>query len=407
MSDIVVEPWGAVEELLLAAGSGSDRLAGTIRQIGLERVVDIVVDELVVRCEVPSLNAPVVLQLEISDSAALAGRVLTMDGAAMSAVSGWTDSAVATIRFDVVDVVESLFGPSECRRHTSRDVTWSESSLSGVGLSGAGVPNDILTDPPSLSRHLRQLSATVQALVAACLAQPADLGELSVHFGSDKWAMLHWYAQHYEQHFARFRTEPVRLLEIGIGGYQFTDWGGESLRMWQRYFRRGLLYGLDIFDKSGVTGPRIRAIQGDQNDPEFLAELGHRIGPLDIIIDDGSHINEHVTTSFRCLFPFVRPGGLYVVEDLQTAYWPGFGGNDRDLVNADTSIGMLKSLVDGLNHQEMSSGVGNSPSYTDRHVAGLHFYHTLAIVEKGLNAEDRIPSFFPRRYSGGAIGVSA
>ncbi|MGH3755976.1 MAG: hypothetical protein ACRDRP_25505, partial [Pseudonocardiaceae bacterium] len=57
MSDIAGEPWGAVEELLLAAGSGSDRLAGTIRQIGLERVADIVVDELVVRCEVPSLNA--------------------------------------------------------------------------------------------------------------------------------------------------------------------------------------------------------------------------------------------------------------------------------------------------------------------------------------------------------------
>jgi MycE methyltransferase N-terminal len=398
MCEIPVEPWGAVESLLLAAGSGADRLAEVIRKIGLEPVTDIIVEELFVRCKVPTLDVPAVLQLEISDSAALAGRVLTMDGATISAVPGWTDSVIATIRFDVVDMVESLFGPSEYRCHTSRDVTWSESSLSEV--------KKLLSDPADVRsrfRYWRQLSTCVQALVAACLGRPTELGELSVHFGSDKWANFHWYTQHYEHHFARFRTEPVRLLEIGIGGYQFADWGGESLRMWQRYFRRGLIYGLDIFDKSNVIGPRIRAIQGDQNDPEFLAKLGHCIGPLDIVIDDGSHINEHVKTSFHCLFPFVRPGGLYIVEDLQTAYWPGFGGDDRDLVNADTSIAMLKSLVDGLQHQEFSSGTRGAPSYTDQHVVGLHFYHNLAVVEKGVNTEDSIPSFINRPYPVGAI----
>jgi demethylmacrocin O-methyltransferase len=398
MCDIAMESWGA-ESLLLAAGGGAEGLAETIRGIGLEQVADVVVDELVVRCEVPTVNASMVLQLELSDGPALAGRGLIIDGAVISVVPGWVDGAVATVRFDVVDAVESLFGPSGRTRQVSRNVTWAET------------PPCVMLDDgrPDLHASLlqwQQRSLALQALIAACTAQPSDLGQLSVYFGSDKWASFHWYTQHYEQHFARFRTEPIRLLEIGIGGYQFPDWGGASLRMWQRYFSRGLIYGLDIFDKSGVTGPRIRAIQGDQNDPEFLAELGHRFGPFDIIIDDGSHVNEHVKTSFRCLFPFVRLGGLYVVEDLQTAYWPGFGGDDRNLVNADTSVGMLKCLVDGLNHQDISSGT-DSPSYTDRHVVGLHFYHNLAIVEKGINAEERIPSFIPRSYSGGAIEVSA
>ncbi|MGH3721366.1 MAG: class I SAM-dependent methyltransferase [Pseudonocardiaceae bacterium] len=398
MREIAVEPWGAVESLLLAAGDRAEGLAETIRGIGLEQVTDVVVDELVVRCEVPAVDAPVVLQLELSDGRALAGRGLTIDGAAMSAVPGWVGDAVATVRFDVVDAVASLFDPSGRARQVSRDVTWLENSQKVMLTDGR-------PDVHAMLPHWQQLNRVVQAVVAACTARPSDLGELSVRFGSDKWASLHWYTQHYEQHFARFRTEPVRLLEIGIGGYQFADRGGESLRMWQRYFSRGLIYGLDIFDKPGVTGPRIRAVQGDQNDPEFLAELGRRCGPFDIIIDDGSHVNEHVKTSFRCLFPFVRLGGLYVVEDAQTAYWPGYGGDDRDLINADTSIGMLKSLVDGLNHKEIPLGV-DSPSYTDRHVVGLHFYHNLAIVEKGVNSEDSAPSFIPREYSGGAVGMS-
>jgi hypothetical protein len=405
MRDITVEPWGAVESLLLAAGGRAEDLAATIRRIGLERVTDVVVDELIVRCDVPAaLDTSVVLQLELSDGSALAGRGLSIDSTGMSVVPGWVDGAAATVRFDVADAVENLFSPSGRMRQVSRDVTCSQSFLNKMsdGITAKQA------DPHHGIRRQRQFGAAVHAVVTACSARPSDLGDLAVRFGSDKWALFHWYTQHYEQHFARFRSEPVRLLEIGIGGYQFADWGGESLRMWQRYFHRGLVYGLDIFDKSDVKGPRIRTIQGDQNDPEFLAELGRRFGPFDIIIDDGSHVNEHVKTSFRCLFPFVRLGGLYVVEDCQTAYWPGHGGDDRDLINADTSIGMLKRLVDGLNHQEILSGAEDPPSYTDRNIVGLYFYHNLAIVEKGVNAEDGVPSFISEiKYSDGAVQLPA
>jgi hypothetical protein len=74
---------------------------------------------------------------------------------------------------------------------------------------------------------------------------------LSTRFGSDKWASFHWYTQHYNRHFAQLRTKPIRLLEIGIDGCQYEEAGGESLRMWQRYFPRGLVYGLDIFHRKG------------------------------------------------------------------------------------------------------------------------------------------------------------
>jgi mycinamicin biosynthesis methyltransferase MycE-like protein len=396
--NIMVKPWGAVEQLLLAAGNGPAQMDATVQQIGLGTTVDIIVDELVVRCDPPPLDLVCRFQLEVICGAERTGRVLTIDGGGLGVESGWSDAVMARIRLVAVDLVESLFGPTERRNLTRRDVTWSEMPPDQT------VPNDMAT-LRTFFRRWQQMTSAMHAVLTACESHPTDLGGLSARFGSDKWANFHWFTQHYEHHFGGLRTKPIRLLEIGIGGYQYEDMGGASLRMWQRYFPRGLVYGLDIFPKPGICGPRMRTVQGDQSDPEFLDELGHRLGPFDIVIDDGSHINDHVKTSFSSLFPHVRPGGLYVVEDLQTAYWPGYGGDDQDLVNADTSIRMLKALVDGLNHQELPRSNGRTPSYTDQHVVGLHFYHNLAVVEKGLNAEDGIPTFIPRHYSGGAADL--
>jgi hypothetical protein len=119
------------------------------------------------------------------------------------------------------------------------------------------------------------------------------------------------------------------------------------------------------------------------------------IGPLDLIVDDGSHVNGDQITTFKTLFPHLNPGGYYVIEDLQTSYWPGFGGNSEDLRTSDTTVGYLKSLVDGLNHEELVGSEKAIPSYTDRHITAISFYHALAIVEKGMNAEGSAGAMLP------------
>ena len=76
----------------------------------------------------------------------------------------------------------------------------------------------------------------------------------------------------------------------------------------------------------------------------FLIMSSVMIGAPDIIIDDGSHLNEHVIESFRLLFPSLAPGGLYVVEDTQTSYLESKGGSSRELDSVETSMGLLKRL---------------------------------------------------------------
>jgi hypothetical protein len=213
-----------------------------------------------------------------------------------------------------------------------------------------------------------------------------DLRRLAKLYGSDKWG-AHWYSQHYARHFAHLRKRPITLLEIGIGGYNDPNLGGNSLRMWRSYFPRGKIFGIDIADKSPHNERRIHTFQGDQSDEGFLLKVIAQIGKPDIIIDDGSHFNSHVITTFKILFPHLADSGIYAVEDTQTSYWPDFGGDSGDLRNAPTSMRMLKDLADGLNHREFRRR-DYLPSYFDEHVVAVSFYHNLVFIAKGLNNEE-------------------
>lgn len=236
----------------------------------------------------------------------------------------------------------------------------------------------------STRRYLRQRWQVWRARVTKPLIKD-DLTALATAHGTDKWGR-HRYTIHYERHLAAFRERDIRLLEIGVGGHKAKRLGGASLRMWKAYFPRAEIIGLDLYDKSSLSEERITILQGDQGDAEVMRRIGETYGPFDVIIDDGSHENAHVITSFRALFPFLAEGGVYVVEDTQTAYWPRFGGDPDDTTNPATSLGFMKGLVDALNWQERDPDE-YEPGPFDRQVTGLHFYHNMVFVEKGRNEE--------------------
>ena len=187
--------------------------------------------------------------------------------------------------------------------------------------------------------------------------------------------MDHGYLQHYNTHFKNIRNNKINILEIGV-------YKGESLRLWQDYFRNGMIYGLDIEDKYCYQDKRIKIFQGDQNDPSFLESVVSQIGGIDVIIDDGSHINEHVITSFNTLFPHLNQTGIYVIEDMHTSYLPSYGGSYEELLSETTSIGMVKKLIDSLNHQYIPK---NSPNMFDGNIVSVCCYPKIAFIKKGSN----------------------
>lgn len=209
-----------------------------------------------------------------------------------------------------------------------------------------------------------------------------DLTLLAAHFGTDKWGK-HWYAQHYQRYFAPYKRERINLLEIGVGGYEDSTEGGESLRMWKAYFPKAKIVGIDICDKTQFVEPRIDIRQCDQTDSESLRKLSAEYGGFDLIIDDGSHLNHHVIETFQILFPLLHPQGIYAVEDIQTSYWPTWGGG---LDNQGSSMAFFKRLADGLNYVDYPDE-SYQPTYFDRHIVEIAFFHNLIFIRKGLNDE--------------------
>jgi len=207
-----------------------------------------------------------------------------------------------------------------------------------------------------------------------------NLNKLAEVYETDKFG-IHFYTQHYETHFAPAKNKKIKLLEIGVGGYDDPNKGGSSLRMWKNFFKKGKIFSIDIFDKSKLEEDRIKIFQGSQVDLDFLERVTDEIGVIDIIIDDGSHINEHVIESFNFLFPKLRSGGIYVIEDVQTSYWPEYGGDILEMNNKTTIMGYFKSLTDGLNNTEFRIP-GYGRSYFDENVFSMHFYHNLIFIYK-------------------------
>lgn len=211
-----------------------------------------------------------------------------------------------------------------------------------------------------------------------------SLTSLAQKYRTDKWGD-HNYTPHYQRHLRHLRDKPITLLEIGIGGYKRDGQGGASLRMWEEFFPRATIIGLDIEDKSFVDGGRITTYQGSQADPHVLQRILDEHGPLHVVIDDGSHRPEHIRKTFDYLFPRIPDDGIYVIEDTQTSYWPRWGGSQL-LTDPSTSMSMVKDLLDGLHWQEFVDS-SYQPSYTDVHLLALHAYHNLVFLEKGNNVE--------------------
>ena len=138
-----------------------------------------------------------------------------------------------------------------------------------------------------------------------------QLDELAKKHRCDKGNGVHSYIPTYRDLLGCINVRV--LLEIGISG-------GASLRMWEECFPKARIIGADIRPETLIKTDRISSYYVDQSSSSSLFELGMQIerevGRPDVIVDDGSHFPDHIATTADVLFPFLRPGGVYVIEDV-------------------------------------------------------------------------------------------
>lgn len=155
--------------------------------------------------------------------------------------------------------------------------------------------------------------------------------------GGDK-CLRHNYCEKYEFHLGHLRDKKLTILEIGV-------MDGRSVRMWRDYFENSKIVGIDIRQNClNYQEERIFIEIGDQQDPVFLNKVNNEHGPFDIIIDDGSHRWMDIIVSFKNLFPCLKSGGFYVVEDLHTSYSKSHSQNSNL-----SPIEYFKKSIDKIN----------------------------------------------------------
>ena len=199
----------------------------------------------------------------------------------------------------------------------------------------------------------------------------SDLGRLFLaHRGrpTQKWI---GYPEAYDRQLALWRGEPGQAA----GDRRLAGRLAGDLARLSRGPRR-VIFGIDIDPACAarVDAPNQVRI-GSQADPSFLRGVVEEMGGVDIVIDDGSHVAQHQRVSFRTLFPLLSDGGLYVVEDTHSSYWPGFfqGGVRR----RGTAVEMAKELIDDLHRHWHWQ---RRPSHGDVHA--VHTYDSVFFVEK-------------------------
>jgi hypothetical protein len=136
------------------------------------------------------------------------------------------------------------------------------------------------------------------------------------HKPINRW---HHYFPIYHRYFDPLRAKPLVVLEIGV-------YKGGSLQMWKSYFSKGTrLIGVDVnpaCERHADCGAEI--FIGDSADKDLWSRVIASSGPLDIVIDDGGHTSQQQINAFEMLYPAVRDGGVYLVEDTHTSFWPAY-----------------------------------------------------------------------------------
>ena len=192
--------------------------------------------------------------------------------------------------------------------------------------------------------------------------------------------ILKWsnYGDIYDKHFAPYRDQQINILEIGV-------LKGGSMRIWEKYFPRANIFGIDIVEEcKQYESDRTKIFIGDQSDVSFLRNVKAKIPRVDILIDDGSHRAKDQKATFEEMYYHVRKPGVYLIEDIEQNYW-----KNKDKDSPDNFMTHMKNKIDEMNiRRTMSRKLAMSYPFKDNQVRftnstnSITFYDNVIVLEK-------------------------
>jgi len=169
-------------------------------------------------------------------------------------------------------------------------------------------------------------------------------------------------AKNFLGHYTSLRPEECRkVLELGVyqgGSFVFLDQLLKPEKISALELSTTPIPALDEYVEKNAG--RARLYYGTSQDD--VAKL-HQIvaedfgGELDLVVDDASHFYEQTKTSFKTLFPLVRPGGLYIIEDWNWSFQDAFQASDNGWFPVPSPANLMVDLLEDMTRNRMIAGV--------------------------------------------------
>lgn len=224
-----------------------------------------------------------------------------------------------------------------------------------------------ISPPPDVSEFYGKATDELRAMYRGSSAE--------IFFSNNERTAYKWlhYLNIYDRLLGPYIGSDVRMLEIGV--YQ-----GGSLGLWRKLLgEKARIFGIDIDPSCASYGGENAVVRiGSQRDPDFLRSVVDEMGGVEVVLDDGSHIGSDQLASFEALFPLLDEGGLYIIEDMQTAYWPL--GYDGGLKRRGTAIEFLKEKIDEMHRHYWRKGAHSVDQMPE--IESIQFFDGLAVVTK-------------------------
>lgn len=218
------------------------------------------------------------------------------------------------------------------------------------------------------------------------------------------------YVDIYEAYFRSWTEKKIQLLEIGIG-VAGPNWlasiahgpnkrGGASLQMWRDYFPSGVIHGVDINPADHLNDDRITTHLADQGSRVELRKLRNQFseGQFDVIIDDGSHRGDHQQITLEILWPCLKNGGLYIIEDLNDR---GHGERSTGRHGSSSTVStrrLFQELING-NTELLKPNAFENINWLDE-VADLRFHSPRPLFDFRMLARELLRTILGRAKNG-------
>ena len=173
-----------------------------------------------------------------------------------------------------------------------------------------------------------------------------NMFEAGIKYATDKLT-VHGYERFYDFFLLPFKNRDFNFFEIGVDA-------GRSLKMWNDYFTKAKIYGMDI--EHEYKHEKGIIFKGDQSKIKDLNKIIDIIKKSDFIVDDGSHVPEHQLLTFNHLFEnLLNYGGIYIIEDIETSYWKKsklYGYDiDAGYNKKNNIVTVFKNIIDVVNRE--------------------------------------------------------